>query len=122
MKNPNDPNLEIRLPPAGSNYQSVEFYGDLDKAGQNIVQERIDKIVSDFNYPFLIFDFSNLNFINSEGIGLLMTIHSHLVKTNKELVIIGAKSNVKDVLDVIGIFSLLKYYRTLEDFLGNNTG
>lgn len=120
MHNPNLPHLNINLMPSVKNYQVVSFDGDLDRAGQNAIQEQIDKLVSNFSYTFLVFDFNNLNFINSEGIGLLMTIHAHLVKTKKGLIIIRAKSHVKDVLGAIGIFSLLPYYETLEDFLKKN--
>ena len=110
-------NLTILPSPNNGKYQVVKFAGDLDKAGLQSIQEKIDALVESFSQPYLVFDFSDLNFINSESIGFLTTIHSHLIKNNKSLVLIQAKANVKDVFTVIGLFTFISYYDSLAAFL-----
>lgn len=98
------------------NYQKLEFRGDLDKYGLAIVREKIEKLSYNFNEQYLVFDFEFLNFINSESIGFLLTVHSHLVKNNKSLIIIHAPNQVRDVLSVIGVLKIIQYFDTVADF------
>ena len=114
-------NLTIQVvSPSGQNYELVEFSGDLDKAGLEKVKTQIENLIVNLSQTDLVFDLSKLNFINSESIGFFMTIHSHLMKLNKNLVLVGAKANVKDVLSVIGIFQIMSYYDSLSSFLENS--
>ncbi|MBI4975228.1 STAS domain-containing protein [Candidatus Peregrinibacteria bacterium] len=114
--------LLISIEPSGadSNYQVIKFDGELDKAGHTEIKEELDKIVLEFPKKTLVFDFKNLKFINSEGIGYLMEIHSHLVKTDKKLVIIGVNSHVNDVFKAIGITQLVPLFDDFDSFLEQN--
>ncbi|MEK7085624.1 MAG: STAS domain-containing protein [Patescibacteria group bacterium] len=112
-------NLKITVNEVEPNqdYQIIKFDGEFDKAGHSEIKEQLDKIVLNFNLKALIFDFNNLKFINSEGIGYLMEIHTHLVQRDRKLVIIGPNSHVKDVFTTIGIAEIVPIYNELNDFL-----
>ena len=71
------------------------------------MKEKLNNTVKKFNGSKLIFDFTNLKFINSEGIGYLMEVHSYLMKRDKKLIVVGANSYVKDVFDTIGIDEII---------------
>ncbi len=113
------PTLVLRVqPPDEKNiYQVVEFQGDMDKAGLEVVKERLETLATTFPCKYLVFDFSDLNYVNSEGIGFLIALHSHLVKLKKGLVFLSAKPHVKDVFYVIGILSIVEYYESMDSFL-----
>jgi anti-anti-sigma factor len=98
-------------------YQVVEFNGDFDKAGYTEVRDQLNSAVKSFAGISLVFDFTNLKFINSEGIGYLMEVHTHLVRIDKQLVIIGANAHVKDVFGTIGIKEIISLYPTMGAFL-----
>lgn len=129
MQNPNIAHLTINIFPVDrskaevnnneKSYQVVEFHGELDKAGLILIVAELNALVENFPYEHLVFDFSDLNFINSEGIGFLMTLHSHLANRKKSLVLVGAKAHVQDVLKVIGILNVLQLFNTVEEFLQN---
>lgn len=108
--------LDIQDPDARKNYQVVAFHGDMDKAGLGLVKDKLESLVSSFHHKYLVFDFTALNFINSESIGFLMALHSHLVKESKNLVIVSASEHVKDVLSVIGILAVITYHDNLDTF------
>jgi len=117
MKNPNEPNLIIKTEEMkGKDFILVRFDGDLDKNGLESVKSEIDASVEKAEKNYLVFDFTNLNFINSESIGYLTTVHYRLMKRQKSLVIIGASAHVLDVLQVIGITQFIKSFATLEEF------
>lgn len=110
--------LNIQNPDVKKSYQVFELFGEMDKAGLDEVKAKLEKAVEDFPYKYFVFDFTGLNFINSESIGFLMALHSHLVKVKKVLVVVSAKDHVKDVLSVIGILSVIQYYDSMESFKG----
>ncbi len=102
--------------PDKDGFTIVSFKGELDKAGLDVVKEELNKLAEEFDSKYLVFDFSELNFINSEGIGFLMTIHYRLTKREKELIVVGAAEHVYDVLKVIGLLSVMKHFKTIEEF------
>lgn len=114
-----EPMLKINLQEvvAGQNYQIVEFHGDFDKAGYTDVRPELDKIVKDFGVADLIFDFTDLKFINSESIGYLMEVHAHFVKIGKALKLVGPNAHVKEVLETIGIAEIIPIYDSLNSYL-----
>src|SRR3989338_4002524 len=113
------PNLKITISEGltDENYQLVKFDGDIDKAGHAEVREQLDKCITDFSLKSLVFDFTALKFINSEGIGYLMEVHTHLVQRERQLVIVGLNDHVKDVFEAIGIANIVPIYVNLSEFL-----
>ncbi len=110
-------NLKITVSEEDDNTQVISFDGEFDKAGHSEISSDLDKAVKEFNGTSLVFDFTRLKFINSEGIGYLMEIHTHLLKKDKKFVIVGLNSHVKDVFDTIGISEIIPVHKTLDDFL-----
>lgn len=112
-------NLQIAIAKPTDGYQVIEFSGAMDKAGLTANKPAIENLVQSYSLNYLIFDMTRLDFINSESIGFLMSIHSHLVKSGKKLVVISAKPNVKDVFQVIGLFDVIPYFDSLKQFQDN---
>ena len=103
----NDPNWQ---------YQVVDFIGNLDSYSLKDKREVLFDTVNQANKAYLVFNFLNLNFINSECISLLLQFNEILLKKGKKLVIMNAKKNVIDVLNVIGIFQTMPYFKNIEEF------
>lgn len=112
-----EPSLKMAIEPVKDGYQVVKFTGEFDKAGHSDVKESLEKDINNFSAGTLVFDFSDLKFINSEGIGYLMEIHTHLVKAGKKFVIAGLQTNVKDVFEAIGISQTITVFDSFDDFL-----
>lgn len=111
--------ITIDIKPKGfkQEYRLVNFIGSLDKAGLTEVRQQIEEVadaVQDEKY--LVFNFANLEFINSESIGFLLMIHTRMVKKERSLVIVDAVDHVKDVLEVIGMLKIVEYHASLEEF------
>ncbi len=108
--------FHIQSPDEKNDYQVVEFSGDMDSQGLEQIKNRVSELAENFAFKYLVFDLSGLTFINSESIGFLMELHSHLVKIKKTLVLCSARAYVKDVLSVIGILSVVDYHSSVEAF------
>ena len=67
--------IAIDIKPSGhhKDYRLISFIGNLDKAGLDEVRSQIEEIVeSVHDEQYLVFNFENLEFINSESIGFLL--------------------------------------------------
>jgi anti-anti-sigma factor len=109
--------LEVVKKEEGENYEVINFWGNMDTFGLSEKRNEIMQMVDSFQKQYLVFNFAELNFLNSESIGFLMQINEKLIAANRKLVIVDAKKNVLDVLEVIGLLETLPYYKKLDDFL-----
>lgn len=111
--------LEVVQKEGGDNYSVISFWGNLDSFGLSEKRKVILDLVDKNDKKYLVFNFADLNFLNSESIGFLMQINEKLTINGNKLVIVQAKKNVLDVLEVIGLFETMPYYKKLEDFLSS---
>ncbi|MCK9186061.1 STAS domain-containing protein [Candidatus Gracilibacteria bacterium] len=95
----------------------VKFNGEFDKAGHDEIREELGNVINNFKGITLVFDLGELKFINSEGIGYFMSIHAHLVKDGKKLVLVGPNAHVADVFNTIGIMQIMPVFNTMNDFI-----
>lgn len=107
-------NLKIAVAVKGKT-TVAKFTGEFDKAGFSDVRDELMTLVSDFKGKRLVFDFSHVTFINSEGIGFLMEAHSNLKDNDQQLVIVGANAHVLDVFQTIGLPDLVPLYKSMKD-------
>jgi len=115
-------NLNMEIFPVQDGLQVVEFKGNMDKVGLQSIKEKLEKLVETFESIYLVFDFDQLEFINSEAIGFLLTLHSRLIKKDKKIMILKPKSHVLDVLNVIGLSKIIECYDTMELLKGSIKG
>lgn len=110
-------NLSLQFLEPLNDYQIVNFSGDFDKAGFAEIKAKISDFVMNFSLKTVIFDFSGLKFINSEGIGFLMEVHTHLVQRDRKLVVVGLNAHVKDVFNAIGIAEIVPSFDSVNEYL-----
>lgn len=108
-------NLKLALDVKDNDYEVVEFHGELDKSTISGAEVELEKIVENFEREYLIFDFGGLVYINSEGIGLLISVHAKLAKNKKHLLFIGAKRNVMSVFELIGLQKLIPIFNRIDE-------
>jgi anti-anti-sigma factor len=95
------------------------FHGELDESYLEDLKKQLDPILDDANIKSLIFDLHDLEFINSKGIGFIVSIHTHLAKDKRTLILIDAQEAVMDVVSLVGLTSIIPYYSSLEEALNN---
>jgi len=98
-------------------FTTVAVEGELDKVGLEDIRTELDEIVKSLETNMFVLDLADLKFINSEGVGYLLMNHYRLLKQDKKFVIVHAIDHVKDVLDVVGLLSIVPYFDSLELFV-----
>ncbi len=82
--------------------------GELDHHTAKAMREEIDAAV-ELNMPsLLIIDFSDITFMDSSGIGLVMGRYRNLSKTGASLQVTGTGENIFKMMKLAGIDRLAK--------------
>ncbi len=95
----------------------ISLTGEMDETSIDALKTQLDPLLADQNLKVLLFDFRQLEFINSKGIGYLVSVHTHLSKDKREMVIAGANEAVMDVISLVGLTTIIKYFNTVEEAL-----
>lgn len=94
----------------------VSIAGQLDESN---VDEKIKALYAVVeNNPKglkLILDLENLDYMNSKSIGYLTDIYGKVTEGAGKMAIAKAKSNIVDILQVVGLTQLIESFDTIED-------
>ena len=93
----------------------IALSGEMDEEGIGPLRENVDNICKDENIKKIILDLRNLEFINSKGIGCIVSAHIHVSKSQKELILAGAKEAVMDVMSLVGLTTIIRYFESAEE-------
>ena len=81
-----------------SNYPVVSLIGDLiDREQAKDLSADVDKLIAEEKSKF-VFDFSKLKYINSSGLGVIITLLSRARKNGGEIVICCVNKKVQELL------------------------
>ncbi|QYE98034.1 STAS domain-containing protein [Paraclostridium sordellii] len=97
-------NIESRL---DNNFWNVEIDGELDVAGADKVKEYLNGLIEDKPMDLKI-DFTNLEYIDSTGLGALIGVLKRLKVNEKDIYIINARKNVKKIFTITGLDKIFK--------------
>ena len=105
----------------------IKIWGELDHHCADSVRQRVDRELMNIQTRHVIFDFTELSFMDSSGIGMLMGRY----KTIKHLggnagIILGASpehdryglpmpTSIERILEMSGVFKCMNRYNDLKD-------
>lgn len=92
----------------------VYLNGYLDAHSAPQLETEIEKIIQGNNYK-IIFEFSNLEYISSAGLGIFMTFIEEVRKNNGDIKLTNMTEKVKVIFDLLGFNMLFEIYPTLEE-------
>lgn len=78
------------------------------------VEWNLAKLLNE-NHKKVIFDLSNVNFLDSSGIGILVMCHAKLKKAGGELRMAGAQGMVRQVIEMTNVNKLVELYSTASE-------
>ena len=93
----------------------VSLVGDLDINSSSYLKEKLNDLI-DRKCSFLALDFSELSYIDSTGLGVLIGVLNRVKAENCEMVIMNPKTNVEKLLKVTGLNKIFKIIEEGEDF------
>jgi anti-anti-sigma factor len=102
--------------PDGSATMVVELSGSVDGT---TVRAFIDKLTSYLNQDIrhLILEFSQVRYINSTAMGLMVRWSGDLQEKGGSLKVVGAHEKLLALFDMLGLLSLIPMYKSCEEAL-----
>ena len=84
-----------------------DFTGELDETNADKSFKNISQQIGDFSNKKILFNLSWLEYLNSKSIGYIAGVFSNLDKNNGEMYISNCNQGVKNVLDDVGLTTII---------------
>lgn len=82
---------------------TVYLQGEIDHHTAKDMREEIDKAINFYMPTLLILDFSEISFMDSSGIGLVMGRYKNLKKNGAKLSLSNLSGNIYKIMKLAGI-------------------
>jgi len=89
--------------------------GEIDHHNAAPLRNSIDESMKAFGCSRLILDFSGVEMMDSSGIGVVLGRYKKLRKNGGTLCISGCSEHIERVLDMAGVFSLIRMADDIEN-------
>lgn len=93
----------------------VSVTGELDQHNASYLREQTDLKITHSNIKNLVFDFTNLDFMDSSGIGVIIGRYKLMRTMGGKVQIVVKKQSVKKILELSGIRKIVGIYENLSD-------
>ena len=93
----------------------IEVGSELDHHHADVLYKNIINIEKNKRYKNLIFDFSNTAFMDSSGVGLIISQYKHLSMSEGNVIVVGLSDNLEKLFYVSGLHKIIRTYSKLED-------
>ncbi len=90
---------------------------DLDHHNAVSIREQADKIIMSRNIKYIIFDFSETDFMDSSGIGAIMGRYKKVNSMGGSVFVTGISKNIDRILKLSGIYKIVDRYDTVREAL-----
>lgn len=107
---------DIALSSSDQVLKLIVFKGQLDETNVDEKAKLIYAVIEkNPKNLLLIFDFSNLEYMNSKSIGYLTDWYGKVSEEGGKIVIAGARPNILDILEVVGLTQLINCYPSVDE-------
>jgi anti-anti-sigma factor len=76
---------------------------------------KLQRALQEIRPPYLIFDISQVPYMDSAGLGLLVNLYVAGQKNGRKMAVVGASQRIVALFEMTKVDSLLKLYPTVED-------
>ena len=85
----------------------IMLIGELDDCAANYVRDVLDEYFSKNSFSNVVFEMSNLDFMDSTGIGVLIGRYKKLKSKNKNIFISNPSKTIEKIFNMSGIFEIM---------------
>jgi stage II sporulation protein AA (anti-sigma F factor antagonist) len=89
--------------------------GELDHHSANEVRSRLDDMIERTNTLNLIMDFSEVSFMDSSGIGVVIGRYKKLLAKKGKVSIANVNGSVRRVFELSGMFKIIPVYNNSDE-------
>ncbi|MGL5069201.1 MAG: anti-sigma F factor antagonist [Sarcina sp.] len=93
----------------------VQLSGELDHHSAQEVRVKVDDRLDRFDVKKLIFDFSEVSFMDSSGIGVIIGRYKKISIRDGIVAIASISGSIKRIFDLSGIFKVIRVYSSVDE-------
>lgn len=97
-------------------YVIVRFCGEIDCLNAPYYRHQLSHLFEKYDGN-VIFDFSEISFIDSSGIGLILGRYNQLKFDHRKLILTGLNKVTYKLFELSGLIDLMPYFDSIEDAL-----
>lgn len=101
-----------------SNALIITVNGEIDHHSAGIIREQIIKNYAVNHCIDMVFDFTELSFMDSAGIGMLIGRYKQVSINRGTVAAVGISPAIERIFDMSGLNKLIKKYPTVDNALG----
>lgn len=96
--------------------------GELDHHSAEYVRQKIDNELMKSSNRNMIFDFSEVSFMDSSGIGVIIGRYKNIQKLNGKLAIVSVNNQVRRIFEMSGLHKIIPVYDDVDNAIKNVKG
>ena len=89
----------------------IEFFGDIDDSICPYYKEHIGELIRTNKNKDLVFDFKNVTFIDSSGIGFILARYNQLKTYKKKVYVTNTSEHIDKLFRISGIYTIINEYQ-----------
>lgn len=96
-----------------NNILRIDFKGEIDSSNVVKIKDKINKLRRNYKPNKILFNFEEVTFIDSAGIGLILGRYNEYRLDHITLVLVGVNRSVKKLFIISGINQLMDMYESV---------
>lgn len=100
----------------------VTLEGDLDHHITELIRDEIDRKTVEYRIFRIVFDFKNVGFMDSAGIGLLMGRYRKIKEYGGEIYVSNIGLSLQRIFRMSGLYKILKQSREIDCIINERGG
>lgn len=97
----------------------VEIDGEIDHHTSEEIRTKIEKEFTRTECKNIIFNFCNVNFMDSSGIGMVIGRYKYVKAMNGIVAVVGVNESIDRIFSISGLYKIIEGYQSMEDALAN---
>ena len=100
----------------------IKLFGEIDHNYAENVRNKIDLEFEKINGKDIIFDFSEVSFMDSSGICMIIGRYKNIKSRYGQVYAINLTQNIKRIFDISGLKKLIKCFENKQDAINHIIG
>ena len=90
-----------------NNILYVMLCGELDENSANFTKTKLDELMDCFGFSQIIIDLSELEFMDSTGVGVMIGRYKKMKERNIPIYICNANKNAEKIFTMTGLYNIM---------------
>lgn len=105
----NHPNVTMDVRKAGANACVMDIHGEINASSEPVLMDAYNQVCSHGSRNILM-NFSDLQYMNSSGIGLLVTLLIRVRRQNQRLIAYGLNDHYRQIFELTRLNEAISIY------------